>query len=536
MAYTLAEMDSRPVAGKPSDNWDAFDEMLTARLRAAQSGETRPGATAPLGSLGISLERVVEKLSEEPASTRRISEREVWIGRSLPKDDTTWPDWVYILMRLAATPALHEIAEQASRFSGIPYSRETIRQSLKGGGRVRAARDTARALIYRAMRLRGFNATSEVLDQFGDAAELLFRRQSDYDGEIPARNRVVGEYLRDLSSSSAVAHTLMNDERLKVASYAENDALAELRECFQPNESFRHQVTVLAAGAAPKAQMRGIPSAKYMFALFDDVLDLDERTTGLVPRAGRRGHPWSLVDSLPTFEVGVILITGLNGTIGIDAIKYLPWPPETTAVVAISTCGAAEELIQSLNRIAARLRQGVYGPQLFDMAARELEQSDNTIGRAWFQDHMRKARRDHALDPLSCPRREKHNAMPCPLCEETQGAATLVFDKLNHRGILPRSHGKLFHVYPEAKQVFAETLNAMFHSLDVSPSGFARRGGWEAASVDIWITGVLIPPRKFIDLVVEAYEEKHGSLGEMARTHLLALYVEAHEANQSEKT
>ncbi|MFE5832743.1 hypothetical protein ACFQ8W_21150 [Streptomyces sp. NPDC056508] len=529
-------MDSRPVASKPSNSWDAFDEMLTALLRAAQSGETSPGATPPLKGLDISLERVVEKLGEEPVSTRRISEREVWIGRSLPKDDTTWSDWVYILMRLAATPALHDIAEEASRFSGIPYSREVIRQSFKGRGRVHTARDTARALIYRAMRLRGFDTTSEVLNQFGDAAELLFRRQSDYDGKTPARNRVVGEYLRDLSSSNAVAHTLMNDERLKVASYVENDALAELREFFQPNESFRHQVTVLAAGAAPKAKMVGIPPAKYMFALFDDVLDLDERTTDLAPRAGRRGNPWSLADSLPTFEVGVILITGLNGVIGSDAIKHLPWPPETTAVVAISTCGVAEDLIQSLNRLATRLHKGVHGPHLFDMAARELEQSDKTIGRAWFQDHMRKDRRDHALNPLSCPRLEKHNALPCPLCEETQSASTLVFNKLNHRGILPRSHGKLLHVYPEAKRVFAETLNAMFHSLDVSPSEFARRGGWEAASIDIWITGVLIPPRKFIDLVVKAYEEKRGSLGEEARTHLLALYVEAHEANQSEKT
>ncbi|MEV5175045.1 hypothetical protein AB0L10_29085 [Streptomyces flaveolus] len=148
---------------------------------------------------------------------------------------------------------------------------------------------------------------------------------------------------------------------------------------------------------------------------------------------------------------------------------------------------------------------------------------------------LEQVRRDHTLEPLSCPRREMHNAMPCPLCEETQGATYVIFSKLNRRGFLPRSHGKLSHIHTEAKRVFAETLNAMYHSLDVSSSEFARRGNWEAASVDIWIAGVLIPPRTFIDLVVEAYEEKHGPLGEHARTRLLTLYIEAHEANQSDK-
>lgn len=42
VAYTLAELDSRPVSGNPSDDWDSFDEQLRRPLEAAHGDFNQP--------------------------------------------------------------------------------------------------------------------------------------------------------------------------------------------------------------------------------------------------------------------------------------------------------------------------------------------------------------------------------------------------------------------------------------------------------------------------------------------------------------
>ncbi|UXY40492.1 tetratricopeptide repeat protein [Streptomyces albidocamelliae] len=47
LAWTLAEMDTRPVTGKPSDDWDAFDRDMRRRCAAALGAVIRSGEEAP---------------------------------------------------------------------------------------------------------------------------------------------------------------------------------------------------------------------------------------------------------------------------------------------------------------------------------------------------------------------------------------------------------------------------------------------------------------------------------------------------------
>ncbi|WP_125514705.1 hypothetical protein [Streptomyces sp. WAC 01529] len=139
----------------------------------------------------------------------------------------------------------------------------------------------------------------------------------------------------------------------------------------------------------------------------------------------------------------------------------------------------------------------------------------------------------------------------CPLCDQSHetagdegikaGARIEIFQKLNHRALpvpegvsgefeLPRSIGACADVEPEAKRVLAETLHGMLGALEIDAAAFTQRWHLEPWGARVYTTGVVVPSREFIDLLVRLYEEKHGPLSERARTHLLAMYVAALEA------
>ncbi|MFD7412769.1 hypothetical protein [Kitasatospora purpeofusca] len=150
-------MDQRPLADRPSANWDAFDARLTTHLAAAK-GRTDPPVVHPAAEQsGFDTSAAP---SEDPGT---------W-----PGDGEEWTSWVQRLRSGAGSPSLQEIADMIGRNWSEQPSRESVRQTLDGDGGVVQAGVLARTLALWHRYVTGEAHTAGLEWQFELAGQRLF--------------------------------------------------------------------------------------------------------------------------------------------------------------------------------------------------------------------------------------------------------------------------------------------------------------------------------------------------------------------------
>ncbi len=159
LAYTLAEMDQRPLTDRPSNDWDAFDALLTARLAAAIAGDGVAGASGPAAG------------GQSESDAQHVSDRQM---DGMPADDEGWTEWTGRLRAAAGSPTLVRIAEMVAKAWSEQPSREAVRQSLHGGGGVVQAGAVARVLALWSVYSAGLEPSSDLVWKFERAAQRLF--------------------------------------------------------------------------------------------------------------------------------------------------------------------------------------------------------------------------------------------------------------------------------------------------------------------------------------------------------------------------